>query len=428
MNFKTINLPLISICLTLACFSFGCQSKTKNNSVDETQTRKEEQKPSKKNNPFFTIDFAEIIKHKREVQLSEFAESIEFIQFENSPKALLGRVRDIQLTEEYIFIQHNGIKLLTQFTREGKFIRHFGTIGRGPKEYALMRKFSLDVKNELVYIHTNWTRKILVYNFNGEYVKTLKYKAVERIDNIWSRDSLLVSFSSPHIGNEPFIFIEHNTAGDTLQTTANYIFWDKDEISHSMVMMPGQNIFYRFKNKLHMKGWYNDTIYTYNNQNKITPKFYIDLKDHKIPDELVYERKSTKSMPSESYWVGVHETANYIFIPYGYHYNIQTRKLLKEDEGCVLYNKRTKEGVAVNENKIGGLINDLTGGTDFKPLYTSDTTAFVAVSALDMKLYLESDKFKNQIVKFPEQKEKLIQLNKTLKEDDNHFMMVVKLK
>ena len=82
-------------------------------------------------------------------------------------------------------------------------------------------------------------------------------------------------------------------------------------------------------------------------------------------------------------------------------------------------------------NNLGeeyGFINDLNGGPNFKPRYSNDSLMFVDVTALDMKLYLDSDKFKNQSAKFPEQKEKLVQLNKTLKEDDNHFLMIARLK
>jgi hypothetical protein len=417
-NFRPL-LQFFGIVLLIVLISCQSKSTEKNKSAG----------PEKQieSNSFFTIPFAEIIKTQHDVLLSEIAESVEFIQFENSPKALLGRISDIQLTKDYIFVKHNGVKLLTQFTRDGKFIRHIGKLGRGPKEYALMRIFSLDEKNGLIYIHTNWTRKILVYNFKGEYVKTLKFKAVERGEVIRGRDSFLVSFGEPHIGNEPYVFIEHNQNGDTLQTTGNHIFWDKSETSQFMVGYWGRNVFYRSNNKLHMKGWYNDTVYTYDDQNKIVPKFFIDLEDHKIPDDLVFERKSTRPMPAESYWVGVNESSNYIFIRYGGHYN-KKDKLQERANGCVFFNKTTKEGIALKENETVGFINDINGGPDFKPLYSNDTIAFIDVTALDMKLYLDSDKFKKQPVKFPEEKEKLVQLNKTLKEDENPFLMIARLK
>ncbi len=400
----------------------ACQPQTNNKKGPEPTKEQADEA-----NSFFTIPFAEIVKNKRDVNLSEFASDVKIIQFENTPKSLLGNVHDIQLTSNYIFVKHSGNTLITQFSRDGKYIRHFGKLGRGPKEYALCRIFSIDEANQRIYIHTNWTRKILVYNFDGEYIKTIKYPAVERLYNVWSHDSLLVSFTEQNSGSDPFLFIEHNEQGDTLQTIPQHLFWDKDETSHFMVMF-GQNNFYRFNNKLHMKACYSDTVYTYDETNKLVPEYFIDLKDHRIPDDLVYERKATRPMPEDACWAGVQETSGFIFIPYGYHYDRQAQKMLKEDRGCVLYNKKTKHGVAVKENKRGGFINDISGGPDFKPTSTNDTLAFMAVSALDMKLYLDSDEFKNREVLSPEKKGELVQLNKSLKEDDNHFLIIARLK
>lgn len=416
-------ITLKNLLFVAVLFSFACSSKENKTTLVENKSKVEQE-----TNQFFTIPFAEIIKHKREVPLSEIAESVEFIQLEKTAKSLLGRISDIQITKDYIFIKHNGSPLLTQFDRAGKFVRRFGTAGRGPKEYALMRKFSVDEKNELVYIHTNWTRKILVFNFVGEYVKSLAFAAVTNPLVSWSRDNFLVCFNTPYNGNEPYIFSEINENGDTIQTIKNHIFWDKNELSQMMVSYWGRNVFYRFNNKLHMKSWYNDTVYTYNEQNKIVPKYFIDLKEHKIPDDQVFERKSTKSLPDECYWIGVNESANYIFVRYGSHYKKSEKKLQELATGCVVYNKTTKQGTALKESETVGFTNDLTAGPNFKPRYTNDSIAYVDVSALDMKLYLESEKFRNQTAKFPGQKEKLIQINKTLKEDDNHFLIIARLK
>jgi len=378
---------------------------------------------------FFTIPFAEIIKNKREVAVSEIAKSVEYIQLGNTEESMLGNIMDVQLTKDYIFVKHNGSRLLTQFDRNGHFIRHIGAEGRGPKEYGLMRKFSLDEKNQLIYIHTNWTHKIMVYNFDGEYIKTLQFGFSGRGFFVWSRDTFLVSFSEPQFGNEPYVFIETNPQGDTLQTTANHIFWDENEQSHLMVSYWGRNEFYRADDKLHMKGWYNDTVYTYNDENKFIPQFYINLGKHKIPDDQVYERKSTQPVPDECYWVGVNESSDYVFIRYGLQFDRKSKSLHELADGCVFYNKKTTEGTALKKrNGKCGFINDINGGPGFKPRYSNDTLIFADVTALDMKQHLDSEEFKTQEVKFPEQKEKLVQLSKTLKEDDNSFLMIARLK
>ncbi len=412
--------PLILV--SLICFP-GCRSERKPEGTKTIETEIQEQK-----NAFFTIDFAEIIKHPREVLLSEIAESIEYIPLENTTKALLGNVFDIQLTAKYIFIKHSGSPLLTQFSRDGKFIRHVGKEGRGPKEYGLMRKFSMDEKNQLIYIHTNWTHKIMVFNFDGEYVKKLQFGSSGRGHISWSRDSFLVSFSEPHVGNEPFVFMETNFKGDTIQTTANHLFWDAGDQSQFMVSYWGRNEYYRVNNKLHMKGWYNDTVYTYDDKNKIIPKFFIDLKEHKIPDDMVYERKSTGNIPSDCYWTGVNESKNYVFVRYGDHYNKNDNQLNEQGDGCVLFNKNSKEGIALKRGNNGGFINDLDGGPPFMPKYSNDTIIFCELTALDFKEYLDSETFNKKMVKNPAQKVKLEELRKSIKEDYNHYLMIARLK
>jgi hypothetical protein len=385
------------------------------------------QKEKSDTNSFYTIPLSEIIKNQREVKLSEFAVDVEIIQLENTKKALIGNINDIKLTKEYIFVKSSGIQPITQFTREGKYIGNIGAIGRGPGEYDFCRTFSINEKNELIYIQANALSKMLVYNLSGEYLKSIEYPAISRLKNVWSRDNFFVSFEEPMMGNEPYVFMEHNGQGDTLQTIPNYILWDNQGQFNPPQLMHLQ-VFYRFDNKLYMKGWYNDTVYSYNEKNRIVPEFFIDLKEHKLPNDLIYERKATRPLPIDACCVSVLEMNNYIFIPYAYLYDRYRKRFLKEEKGCVLYNKRTKKGVALKEDIQWGFVNDIIGGPDFNPVYTNDTLAVMPVSAYEMKQYLDSDKFKNQKVKFPEKKEQLSQLSEKIKEDDNHFLILVKLK
>jgi len=344
---KTKNLYVFPISIVLFIFFFGCNSETKKSDSNVEETVEKQETPAS-----FTIDFAEIVKHKREVPLSEIAESVEYIPLENNKESMLGSIMDVQLTSDYIFVKHNGSRLLTLFDRNGKFIRHIGKEGRGPKEYGLMRIFSLDEKNKLIYIHTNWTRKILVYNFDGEYVNTIKLDGFDRVQMVWAHDSVLVSFSEPSMGTESFVFMETNFNGDTLQTTPNHLFWEKKGENSFMVSYWGRNNFYLANNKLHMKGWYNDTVYSYNDENKIVPKFLVDLKEHKIPDDLIPEKTIEKPLPKECYWTGLNESANYIFVRYGSHMD-RSKSEDEMEEGCVFYDKKTNEGVALKKSWRG---------------------------------------------------------------------------
>ncbi len=385
-----------------------------------------EKKEQTKADTLLTIPFAELVKDKREVKLSEFASDIKLIQLENTPEALIGTFENIEYSKDFIFIMC-WTQPIMQFSRTGKFIKQIGKIGKGPGEYSYCTKMSIDEKNKHIYIQTV-EFNIMVFNFDGDYIKTIQCPDMKYY--VWSRDSMLVSYFEPISGDESFVFVEHNEQGDTLQGIPNYISFDESEQANPFrsSSFREQNFSYRFEDKLHLKGCYNDTVYSYDENNQLTPKFFIDLKQHKLPEELVYERKWNRSMPDGLCWTGIHETSNYLFLPYGYHYDSSQPELEKEERGYVLYNKQANSGAAVEEAKQAGFTDDLNGGPHFRPILTYDHTAIMLVSALDLKQYLNSDRFKNQAVKFPEEKEKLVQLNKTLKEDDNHFIVEVSLK
>jgi hypothetical protein len=400
----------------ILALSFACYRKTQKNNSDTES--------------FYTIPFADIIKSQRQIKLSEVATDVEIIQLENTSEALLGTFENIELTKDFIFIQCWDQPVL-QFSCTGKLIRTIGARGKGPGEYINCMKMSIDEQDERIYIQTV-ELTMMVFNFDGEYLKTIQFPALESMTNFWNwgRDSTLVSYFEPYLGNEPFVFIEHNEQGDTLQGISNYIFFDENERVDIPHFLPynKQNYSYHFENKLYLKGAYNDTVYSYNEKNKFIPKFFIDLGKHKLPEKFVYERKWVRPLPADLCWTGVHEISDYVFIPYGYHFNQNKPESEIEEKGLVVYNKKTNVGVAIEETKQAGFIDDLTGGPDFRPSVTNDNTALMLLSALDMKQYLDSESFKNREVKFPAEKEKLVQLNKTLKEEDNHFVMLVKLK
>lgn len=379
-------------------------------------------------NSFHTIPFDEIIKTKREVKLSEFATDVEFIQFENTPEAFLGTFEDIESTRDYYFVMCWDQPIL-QFSRTGKLIRKIGAIGKGPEEYLMCLKMCIDEENERVYVHTTLS-SILVYNFEGKYIKTIKNPALERTMNfwIWARDSMLVSYFEPVMGNESYVFIEYNEQGDTLQAIQNHIFFDVNEQAVPFQISPfdEQNFSYRFENKLHLKGCYNDTVYTYDENNNFVPKFSIDLGKHKLPEDLIYERKWSRPLPGGLCWTGIHETTYFVFIPYGFHFDQNKPESEIIEKGLVLYNKKTKEGLAINETQQGGFVDDISGGPDFRPIITNDSSAIMLVSALEMKLHLNSDEFKNREVKHAAKKEELDQLKKNITENDNHFLVLVK--
>lgn len=396
---------------------FGCASpNTKNVGSKDIQA----------DNSFYTIDFPEILKKQREVPISDIADSIKYIVLETSPRCLLGRILDAKFSKDYVFIKHRGGPL-AQFDRTGNFIQYIGSIGRGPQEYDGIKEFSIDEEHKVIYIQFIFGRKISVFSFEGKYIKSIN------LDQdlgfiVWSRDSLFMCFNEPTIGDEGYVFTEINSKGSILQSVKNFCFWQTaPKRMRFMTLYPGRNVFYLLNRTLHFKGWYNDTIYTYSSNKEIIPKFFVDMGKYRLPDELRLERTG-KFAPSDYYWDCIKESSRYVFIRYATYAEALDGKGLFDD-GYLYYDKKTGEsGALINKNGEIGFVNDLGGGPEFIPEYTTDSLAFHFIESADIKKYLASDKFLKSTPKYPNQKEMLIKQLDGLSGNDNPIIMVVKLK
>ena len=401
------------IVLLLVILNIGCNSQNDKKGISAVNLTA---------NSFYTISIPEILKNQREVPISEIAERIEYVVLETSKESLLGRIFDVKFTKDFIFVQHhNGA--LAQFDRTGSFIRYIGRLGRGPEEYNMIRAFSIDEEYGRIYVQSNYVRTIQVYSFDGKYIETVNFN-----DDfgfiVWSRDSLFMCFKEPTKGVEEYVFTERNSTGEILQYVRNNFFWQNDNAMSYIRFNSDINVYYRLNNRLHFKGWHNDTIYTYDSNNKIVPKFFIDLGKFKLPDELRFEKTGEIGSSAQYYWIGVKEALRYVFIMYGNYYEGKN-----SDQGLIYYD--TDEGAGnslINKNGKIEFVNDLDGGMGFWPEYVNDSLAFQLIQAKDMKEYLNSEDFIKSTSKYPEQKEMLINHMKGLKESDNDVLMVVKLK
>ncbi len=97
---------------------------------------------------------------EREVRLSEFTNDITYIPLDN--KILFQHPNRIETTKDH-FIMATFPGNILCFDRNGNFINEIGSRGRGPGEYRTGLYFTIDPKDELVYIYDN---RIITYTFN----------------------------------------------------------------------------------------------------------------------------------------------------------------------------------------------------------------------------------------------------------------------
>ena len=105
---------------------------------------------------------------------STFVDSIGYIHLETSDECLIGEVSDAILTESHIFIFDKYKQTIWIFDRKGNYLSSISKRGNGPEEYANIGQIDYDKKEQMIAILDTWTKSILYYNLNGDFIKRIE--------------------------------------------------------------------------------------------------------------------------------------------------------------------------------------------------------------------------------------------------------------
>lgn len=234
---------------------------------------------------------------KNTYSLSDFVNSkdsialdcdISYIPLENTNNGLVSTMQKIIMDENYIFIE-SGAELL-QFSTTGKFIRQISSRGRGPEEHLGVVDFAIDSKDDKIYLLD--TKKILEFDFNGNFIKKLN-----GIDLCWRfdivDDSFLLSpFNVAGISRYKLLTID-KTNGDTLSKISNFQLYTPKNGFSSLRHI--NSCFTKYKDETLFRQQYSDTVYTYNPHTySILPKYIFDFENKKITKDILADEDKFK--------------------------------------------------------------------------------------------------------------------------------------
>lgn len=306
------------------------------------------------------------------------------------------------------------------YTRDGKFIREIGSKGQGPKEHLGIRASAL--YDNLVAIHSNYNRKILWYNTDGDFLR-----ATPVSDNVFKIDILDTSRVVIHLQHgiridEPGVFIAGviNEKGENIQLKTTNPFYHTGTVSSPSM--------WKFNDSIRVLTCINDTIYSVG-KNKITPAYSINWGKYKISQEAFADINLLQK-----------ERSQYVFNPTFCETNeyILTMFEYSEKRWVSVYNKQST-GISAfsispdNVNKYGfveggGWLNDVDGG--FSPTYlNSRMNGYFVVNVQPRELkaqFLANKQFVQ--VKYPEKQQQLENLINSLDDDENPVIILYKLK
>ncbi|MDR2382748.1 MAG: 6-bladed beta-propeller [Prevotellaceae bacterium] len=141
--------------------------------------------------------------------LSEIVEDIVFIPLETTEKCLIGRIRSIHCSNDYIIIIDADPNQILLFDKAGKFIRTIGSKGQGPGEYIY--PFWAALINDELFIWDLMLNKTFCYDLRTG--KCLRIKAHEATPCSMDcfNDSVLVYYYSFPRGEDPKKFTHIRT-------------------------------------------------------------------------------------------------------------------------------------------------------------------------------------------------------------------------
>ncbi|MCC7576451.1 MAG: 6-bladed beta-propeller [Methanomethylovorans sp.] len=372
-----------------------------------------------KDNNLFKFDPRSLEENR--INLSEIADEINYIPLDNSiPLGVI--YHNPKFINNSMFLFANGIGILA-FNEEGKVLRKIGSIGRGPGEYIYGYNYTVDETNGTIYV-SDIGNIIKVYSKNGKFLRSFSIKECgNRIDAIEYFNFKIFASCAIQFEDAEYEWI-------VLDTLGNLIKKKERRIPKFSSQRGGLEGTYKFENKISYWNQFTDTIFSIQPDLSEKPSFIINPGDYRLP-------RSNVSLSLEQYSQylkieQIFETNRFLVVKYFFSKEKNAFVLIiKENlKSFLTYLKPEESGVHMDY--IGGIVNDIDGGSRFLPksYYVRNGREYVfgLIYPYQVKALVATSEFKKSTPRYPEKKQELENLAARLKETDNPILMIVRLK
>ncbi|MDR2145163.1 MAG: 6-bladed beta-propeller [Tannerella sp.] len=366
--------------------------------------------------------------------LSEFADSIEYIQLETSDQCLLPPYIGTFLTHDFIFIKTD--YKLYQFDRKGKFIRQIGREGNGPGEFKL-NKCGFDEENQRIFVKSYTNASPLIFDFNGKFLGNIKDSLINScfggMEHFDAGAGFLIYTIHPMDVNhqwagKPYELIVYDYVGDKVTQTLINRFECKVENARQLNMIrPGLQTLTKSDSLFYYHSFYNDTLYAVSNTG-IQPFAVVDFGKYKNRNNgWIYSKDPntiTDAFAGKMRIVDMFVCNNNIFLGIflGKVDHAVESFLCKYD----IANKKLTYHSYMVINDIDGCQNiDISGlNTGIETIINPEELEDKEIKIALVYSTLDKNKLKN-----PEQKEKFeLMLKENIEKEDNPILMILHMK
>jgi hypothetical protein len=353
--------------------------------------------------PLYQVNLEKYINNLKSVPLSSIGHKIEYIPLETNPSCMLKDIRQIALSDSFIFV--SDINKLIQFDRKGKLIRQIGSQGRGPGEYMAIWDFSIDNRKGIIYISFTVTHELLKFDFSGKFIKPIELSF--RPYNFILKDTNSLMF---HMNNIPDPLIDTVYSWHITDKDGNTMSRIRNNVKR--VRTPGYSVpqtpLYMFNSAAHFMEFGIDTLYFFNKSKK-EPYALLNLGSLKMDIDPDILNQELANKLNQKFWIlSIIEDRENMYL------NL-VRGLGGPLVSC-LYNKHTSEAIILKDNSFK---NDLDGVIPFWPkkiyqdsILVDYTSAFKLLKFINTKLInVPNDTGINNLDQLEELKNKLTDIS-----------------
>lgn len=142
---------------------------------------------------------------------SEYFSSPQIIPLETNSNCIIQKIDRIDFFKSKIYILDTKSSRLMTFDTNGHYINDIGRQGNGNGEYLEISDFSIDRKNEVVYIWDEFTGNAVKYDLrSGKYINTIHHgnDGNQCYDMIFSNNKLYVNNTTKNKSKDNFMIKE----------------------------------------------------------------------------------------------------------------------------------------------------------------------------------------------------------------------------
>ena len=351
--------------------------------------------------------------------LSSVASEIIYVPLETNDNSLLDNYLDVFCLDNYFIVRDNK-RNIHMFDKEGKYIKRVAQVGGGPTEFSgfLPPNIIIDPATNNFFLISD--KKVIKFdenaNFTGHFQIDYEGGFLSNYSGVFTPHktmilSLFNSIKSNDDTTTVYNAIEVDTLGRVINKYINHSPRYTNAASRDFIMLNEAVFFDIIDNNIRFQDYGNDTIFSVSDGSMIPYAIlYLGNKKMDLTLESVKERASASGYILHK----VFENGKYFFIKLNDH-----GKLI-----FCMYDKETKKTEYIKE---GALSNDLDGGISFMPEKSFNNGDLICwKNAEEFKEEILSKDYDTQKAKYGERFEKVYQLAKSLKDDDNMVLIIVK--